>query len=172
MLHKEDNIVTVGLDDTTKAAGHRRYHVKADHITLAGPSGEKRSLTTGYTENASHTGKDGAAAYEFKLKCLAILANSTVDELKSEIDFWMTDRAADCEVLLKELGVDPRKILKCSAHIILGVDHAIDKVFKNTEQKIGIQNLLEITAGEKIFIISRILHSHPGFDSHSQTAVT
>ena len=61
-----------------------------------------------------------------KLKCLAILANSTIDELKSEMDFWMTDRAADCDVLLQSLGVDPSKMLKCCAHIILGIDHAID----------------------------------------------
>ena len=34
ILNKEDNVVTIGLDDTTKAAGHRRYDVKADHITI------------------------------------------------------------------------------------------------------------------------------------------
>ena len=67
------------------------YDVKADHITIKGPSSKRISLTTGYVENISHSGEDGAKAYEFKLNCLAILANSTVDELKSEIDFWMTD---------------------------------------------------------------------------------
>ena len=113
ILNKEDNIVTFGLDDTTKASGHRCYDVKADHITTAGPSGKRKSLTTGYVENVSHSSKDGAEAYKFKLKCLAIFANSTIDELKSEIDFWMTDRAADCDVLLQNLGVDPSKILKC-----------------------------------------------------------
>ena len=41
------------------------------------------------------------------------------------------------------------KILKCTAHIILGADHATIKVFKNTEQKIGVQKLLNVTAGEK-----------------------
>ena len=33
-------MVTVGLDDTTKAAGHCLYNVKADHITIARPSGK------------------------------------------------------------------------------------------------------------------------------------
>ena len=103
-------------------------------------------------ENVSHSGEDGAKAYEFKLNCLAILANSTVDELKSEIDFWMTDRAGECESLLQNLGVDHSKMLKCSAHIILGIDHAIDKVYRNVEQKIGVHNLLEVTGGEKIFM--------------------
>ncbi len=160
ILNKDDNVVTVGLDDTTKAAGHRLYDVKSDHITIAGPSGTRKSLTTGYVENVSHTGEDGAKAYDFKLKCLAILAHSTVEEIKSEIDFWMTDRAGDCEVLLQNLGVDPHRILKCCAHIILGVDHAIDKVFKNTEQKIGVHQLLQVSAGEKIF-------SSPGSSIHT-----
>lgn len=152
ILSKEEKIVTVGLDDTTKAAGHRMYDVKADHITIKGPSSKRISLTTGYVENISHSGEDGAKAYEFKLNCLAILANSTVDELKSEIDFWMTDRAGECESLLQNLGVDQSKMLKCSAHIILGIDHAIDKVYRNVEQKIGVHNLLEVTGGEKIFM--------------------
>ena len=81
-------------------------------ITIAGPSGKRQSLTTGYVENISHSGEDGAKAYEFELNCLAILANSTIDELKSEIDFWMSDRAADCEVLLQNLGVEQHKVLK------------------------------------------------------------
>ena len=72
------------------------YDVKADHITIKGPQSKRISLTTGYVENVSHSGEDGAKAYEFKLNCLAILANSTVDELKSEIDFWMIDRAWEC----------------------------------------------------------------------------
>ena len=41
------------------------------------------------------------------------------------------------------------KILKCTSRIILGADHAADKVFKNTEQKIGVQKLLNVAAGEK-----------------------
>ena len=95
ILDKKDNIITVGLDDTTKAAGHKLYDVKADHITSDGPSGHKKTMTTGYVENISHSGTDGATAYEFKLQCLAILANSTVQDIKSSIDFWMSDCAGD-----------------------------------------------------------------------------
>ena len=152
VLNKEENVVTIGLDDTTKAAGHLLHDVKADHITIAGPSGERKIMTTGYMENVSHSGEDGAQAYQFKLNCLAILANSTTEELKSEIDFWMSDRAADCDVLLHNLGIEPSRRLKCCAHIILAVDHAIDKVFRNTEQKIGVNWLLSVTAGEKVFM--------------------
>ena len=152
ILSKEDKVITIGLDDTTKAAGHRAYDLKTDHITIKGPSSKRITLTTGYVENVSHSGADGAKAYEFKLNCLAVLANSTVDELKSQIDFWMTDRAGECETLLQNLGVDKGQMLKCSAHIILGIDHAIDKVYRNVEQKIGVHQLLEVTGGEKIFL--------------------
>ena len=96
-------------------------------------------------ENISHSGKDGAAAYEFKLRCLAILANSPVDEIKNQVDFWMSDRAADCATLLDNLGISSNQIIKCCAHIILGVDHACDKVFRDIEQKIGIQKLLKVS---------------------------
>lgn len=69
-------------------------------------------MITGFIENISHSGKDGADAYEFKLTCLAILAKSSLDEIKSQIDFWMTDRASDCRTLLENLGVDDDQILK------------------------------------------------------------
>ena len=50
--------------------------------------------------------------------------------IKSSIDFWMFD----CASLLENLHITEEKILKCSVHIILGVDNAVDKVFRNTEQ--------------------------------------
>ena len=72
----------------------------------------------------------------------------------------MSDRAGDCASLLENLGITEEKILKCSAHIILGVDHAIDKVFRNTEQNIGVQKLLYVNAGVKVF-------SSPGSSIHT-----
>ena len=160
MLNKGDNVVTVGLDDTTKAAGHKLYDIKTDHITVKGPNQKRKSFTTGYAENISHSGEDGGAAYEYKLKVLAMLTGSSLEEVMSHIDFWMSDRAGDCGTLLEYLGVDPEKILKCSAHIILGIDHACDKVFCNIEQKIGVQKLLHNSAGEKVF-------SSPGTSTHT-----
>lgn len=39
LLNKDDTDgVTVELDDTTKAAGHRCFDVKTDHITITGPN--------------------------------------------------------------------------------------------------------------------------------------
>ena len=151
MLNKEDQVVTVGVDDTTKAAGRRLYDVKTDHITVAGPSKSRRTFTTGYVENVSHSGKDVAAAYDMKLKVLAVLSDTTVDEVKESIDFWMTDRAGDCNVMLEQLGVKEQKKLKCNARVILGADNATDKVFRDVEQYIGVEKLIEVNAGEKIF---------------------
>ena len=85
-----DHVVTVGLDDTTKVAGHKLYDVKADHITISGPARSRKTMTTGYTENVSHSGADGAASYKLKLKCLTLLADSDVEDIKSSIDLWMT----------------------------------------------------------------------------------
>ena len=67
ILNKEDNVVTTGLDDTTKAADHCCYDVKADQITIAGPSGTRKSLTTGYVENVSHSCEDGAQPMSLSL---------------------------------------------------------------------------------------------------------
>ena len=44
ILNKDDKIVTIGLDDTTKAAGHRMYDVKADHITIKRPIKQKNII--------------------------------------------------------------------------------------------------------------------------------
>ena len=152
LLNKDEgDVVTVGLDDTTKAAGHKSFDVKTDHITFQGQSKSRMTMTTGYIENLSHSGADGATAYEFKLKILSVLADCSVEDIKSEIDFWMTDRAGDCSTLLETLDIESSKILKCSAHLILGIDHAIDKVFRETEQKIGVHKLLELSAGHKAF---------------------
>ena len=160
LLDKKDNVVTVGLDDTTKAAGHRMYDVKTDHITIDGPSGQRQKMKTGYVENISHSEKDGAAAYEFKLRWLVILANSSVDEIKNQVDFWMSDRAADCATLLDNMRINSNQISKCCAHIILDVDHACDKVFRDIEQKIGIQKLLKVSAGEKVLTsLSKSVHT-------------
>ena len=85
LTNEGDNVITVGLDDTTKAAGRKMYDIKADHITVHEPEG-KKSLTTGFMESISHSGEDNAATYEEKLKILAILGDYTLDEI-NEVDF-------------------------------------------------------------------------------------
>jgi len=96
----------VVLDDTTKAAGH---DVMADHITIASPNVSRKSMTT--WENVSHGGEAGAAAYELKLKCLAVLAaslwcrsNQKVISTSGDWQSW-TDLAGDCASLLENICV-------------------------------------------------------------------
>ena len=54
----------------------------------------------------------------------------------------MNDRAGDSDVMLDTLGVDEKKRLKCNAHILLAVDVAMDKVFRDTETLVGVSNLI------------------------------
>ena len=110
LTNKSNNVITVGLDDTTKAAGHKMYDIKADHITVHGPEG-KKSLTTGFMENISHSGEDSAATYKEKLKILEILGDSTLGEIKNEVDFWMSDRAGDNETFRESMTIPESKIL-------------------------------------------------------------
>ena len=74
-----------------------------------------------------------------------------MDELKSHIDFWMSGSGSNLDVILENLGIDEGKRPKYCAHVILCIDNAIDKVFKNTERQIGVQKFLQPSAGEDIF---------------------
>ena len=53
--------------------------------------------------------------------------------------------------MFSHLGINEECVLKCCAHIILGIDHAADRRFRIAEQKIGVQKLLNISAGQKAF---------------------
>ena len=150
LTNKGDNVITVGLDDTTKATGHKMYNIKTDHITVYGPE-SKKTLTTGFMENISHSGQDSAATYEEKLKILAILGDFTLDEIKNEVDFWMSDRAGDNEAFRESMAIPESKNLKCCANITLVVDNACDKVFREAKQRIGVHNLISVKVGEKAF---------------------
>ena len=63
----------------------------------------------------------------------------------------MTDRTGDCGKMIEELGAEDGKILKCSGHLILAVDHVFDKVFREIEPKIGVQQLMKLSARDKVF---------------------
>lgn len=143
LKNKQEKVVTLGVDDTSKAAGHRKIDVKTTHLTIIDPDTKKKeTFTTGFTPNASHSGKDSALAIEYELKRLAVLGGVSHEEIAMMIDFVMTDRAADNDVMMAELNLDAGK-LKCSGHIVLGVDHAIEKVFIDTETKIGVEKLID-----------------------------
>ena len=82
---------------------------------------------------------------------MAALSESTVDEINGTIDLWMSDREGDSTTLLQHLGIKAKTKIKCSANVILIIDHACNKVFRNMEQKIGVQKLLHLSADGKVF---------------------
>jgi hypothetical protein len=69
LKHKPGSAVaTLGLDDATKAAGHKTHDVKASHLTLKSKdTGKRDAHTTGYMENASHSPEDVAANIKYTI---------------------------------------------------------------------------------------------------------
>ena len=78
LLNKDDTVITVGVDDTKKV------DVKSDRISIIGMAGEKKTPTTGYVQNPSHSGDDSARTYEFQVSCLALSTKCDVDDIKSQ----------------------------------------------------------------------------------------
>ena len=73
---------------------------------------------------------------------MAVLTNNSYHEMLNLIDFFMSDRAGDSDVMLAEIGVSAKRRLKCNAHVLLAVDVALDKVFCDIETLIGVTNLI------------------------------
>ena len=116
-------------------------------------------MTTGFHENIGLTGEEQAEGYQYKLNILSILTGSTVDEIKSHIDVWMSDRAGDCFTFLDSLDVNDNKALKCCAHLILCINHGAENVFKQVENQIGVHKLLNISAGDRAFSGGSSVHT-------------
>jgi len=67
--------------------------VKANHIMIDGPrprgleSVARKTMTADYVDNISYSGGDGMATFEFKLRCQAMLSNSSIEDIKRSLDF-------------------------------------------------------------------------------------
>ena len=59
LLNNEDSVITVGLDDTTKAAGHKSYDIKTDHITMKDGSEPKKFSQLGILKISAVLGMTG-----------------------------------------------------------------------------------------------------------------
>ena len=58
---KEDGkSVTLGIDDTIKAAGFKRFDVKTTHATIIDKDKNRETFTSGFYKNASHEGVKAA----------------------------------------------------------------------------------------------------------------
>ena len=154
ILMEKDSIITVGFDDTTKAAGKKLFDSKALNITVDGDGKQRQAYTTGFHPNLSHSGEDQTETLKFALQQMAVLAGVSLEEFIEQVDFWMTDRSGDGDVVMEKLGVDDQKILKCSAHIILCVDKSIDFVYLEVESSIGRDKLIGVNIGSMSFTSS------------------
>ena len=126
-----------GVDDTVKAAGNKRLDIKAAHITIVSEIKSRESFFTGFKINASQSVVEGARTVKNDIAKLAVLIWNTFDSMIQMMDFFKTGRAGDNDSMLDELKVDERKRLKCNAHVVLAVDAALEKTFKDTETLIG-----------------------------------
>ena len=138
----ENKTVTYGVDDTVKAAGFKQFDVKTMHVTVVDEDKNRETFTSGFYENASHSGKSSAETVKHDIAKMAVLTNNIYHEMLNLIDFFMSDRAGDSDVMLDEIGVSAKRRLKCNAHVLLAVDVALDKVFRDIETLIGVTNLI------------------------------
>lgn len=146
-----DQCFTLCTDDTVKNAGHRVFDTKTNILVVKKKGEARKSLSLGFLENKSHTGKDSADQIRKMFEMIACLHEISPDDLIQRIDFFMTDRAGDAKKMLEELEIEPTKWLKCNAHIVLCVDNSVNKVLRTTETVIGVQNLMDLSSSFKPF---------------------
>ena len=150
----QETVITWGFDDTTKAGGNKVFDIKASNITLDGDGMDRHTFTTGFTPNISHSGQDQGTTMKYSLQTLAILIRDEMgdpefnyNDLIEHIDFFMCDRSSDGNIVLDELGIEDGQRLKCSAHVILSIDEAIDSVLRDIESSIGRDKLIGSNVG-------------------------
>ena len=144
MKSKEsESVVVFGIDDTDKAAGHRKHDVNAGHLTVVSKEKVRSNYSVGYLPNITHSGEDSAKAVKY---LLSTMASTTYESVKENIDLWMIDRAGEGKLMLSELGAEEEKKHNCNAHIILCGSNCLDKVFRTTEDRIGRENLISTNA--------------------------
>ena len=142
----DDVVATFGFDDTRKAAGHRVHDVKTSHITLRSTDDPlyRQTFTLGLLANIKHTGKAGGESLRHSFKGLGVLCGTDQQEVQDLFDFFQSDRGPDADPTLDELGIDADRRLKCCPHMLLCIDEALDKVFREHEGRIGFSKLLEV----------------------------
>ena len=135
---EKGNVVVMGVDDSLKADGNKKYDVKTGHITIVDSEKQRTTYSTGFSHNLSHSGSDQAENLEHTFAMMAVLAASSPEEVKSAIDFFIMDRAGDGKVMLDELDIEEEKRLNCNSHIILSEAASLDSVFVDVENKVSV----------------------------------
>ena len=185
--HEKGGTVTFGTDDTVKASGHRVHDCKTGRVTCvvdrAQPDGTtkkvRQSFTTGFTANISHSGEHSAVSVRSVIGQMAVLCNVQYEEMHDFLDFFITDRAGDADVMLDSLGVSEWQRLKCNAHPLLAIQNAIDSTFKDQETEIGSQKLISTDASHvfsspknSIWLLGLIAFAKFLSPSHAQESVS
>ena len=116
-----------------KGAGNKKFDMIAANITIVGEDRSRESFSTGFNHTFSHSGTEAARTVRPDLVKRAVLTGNTSESLLEMIDFLMTGRAADNDVMLDELSVEERKRLKCNAHVILCIGAVLEKTFRDME---------------------------------------
>ena len=142
----DDVVATFGFDDTRKAAGFRVHDVKTSHISLRSVADPlyRQTFTLGLLANVKHTGTAGGESLRHSFKGLGVLCGEGQQEVQDLFDFFQSDRGPDADPALDELGIDADRRLKCCPHMLLCIEEAVDKVFREHEGRIGVSKLLEV----------------------------
>ena len=139
-------VVVLGLDDSLKADGNKKYDVKTGHITIVDKEKTRTTYSTGFSHNISHSGADQAENVNHTFAMMAVLAATTPEEVKTAIDFFIMDRAADGKIMMDELDIAEEKRLNCNGHVILCEAACLDSMFVKLEAKIGAEKLISTKA--------------------------
>ena len=67
-----EQVVTYGTDDTTKAAGFKKFDMKTNHITIIGEDKTRETYTSGFYENISHKGIHAADTIRHDIAKMAV----------------------------------------------------------------------------------------------------
>ena len=186
--------VTLGVDDTIKASGFRVHDVKTGRITIVENKAKKDDLenddgsvstktrqtfSTGFLPNISHSGQHSAMNVRTWVSQMAVLCEVQYEEMFDFFNFFMNDRASDSDAMLDELGVETEKRLKCNGHILLAVQAALDKVYKDQETCIGAHKLISTDAAHvfsspknSIWTLGLIAFSKLLSPSHAQESIS
>lgn len=111
----DGNIITWGMDEVTK----QTTTAKVDNVTSVDKAtGKARDYTTGILEMPAKDAPAQRAATDHRLDLLAILmgvredgkAEYTKKEMLESIDFFMADREAACNLMLREYTLESDKV--------------------------------------------------------------
>ena len=72
-----DSVVVLGIDDTVKAAGHKKHDVKCGTVTIVDKDKKRTNYSVGYSANISHSGEDAAESVRHTLTMMAVLTSTS-----------------------------------------------------------------------------------------------